>query len=190
METRDAIRARRSIRRFTGGPVPADALRELLDLARYYPSAGNRQPLKFAAFASENACAAIFARLHWAAYLKDFAIAENQRPRAYILIFGDRSVAADFGFSCGAAAEAILLGAVSLGLCACCLGLAEPAALAGELGFPADKYELLNVIALGCSAQKSRAADGGGVRYYEDADGGLVVPKRPLSETVLRFDAD
>lgn len=43
MELRDAIRARRMVRRTTAEPVPAGTVGELVDLARRAPSAGNAQ---------------------------------------------------------------------------------------------------------------------------------------------------
>lgn len=48
MDLTDAVRARRSIRRYTDQPVPAELLNRVLDLARWAPSAHNRQPWRFA----------------------------------------------------------------------------------------------------------------------------------------------
>ena len=47
METREAIRTRRSIRRFEDRPVPLDLIREMLEAAVRAPSGGNRQPWRF-----------------------------------------------------------------------------------------------------------------------------------------------
>ncbi|HHX10776.1 MAG TPA: nitroreductase family protein [Firmicutes bacterium] len=47
MDVIEAIKKRRSIRRFKDKPIPEDVLRELLDCARVAPSAGNRQPWVF-----------------------------------------------------------------------------------------------------------------------------------------------
>ncbi len=41
------IRSRRSVRRYEDRPVPAEILRELLEAARWAPSAHNRQPWRF-----------------------------------------------------------------------------------------------------------------------------------------------
>lgn len=43
----DVLRTRRSIRRYTGEPVPRDLLLRLLDAAIWAPSAHNRQPWRF-----------------------------------------------------------------------------------------------------------------------------------------------
>jgi nitroreductase len=47
MTLEEAIRGRRSIRRFKEDPVPQDTLREILDQARWAPSWGNTQPWEF-----------------------------------------------------------------------------------------------------------------------------------------------
>jgi nitroreductase len=44
MELSDAIQGRRSIRRFLPDPVSRDAIRKIVDLARWAPSWGNTQP--------------------------------------------------------------------------------------------------------------------------------------------------
>ncbi len=41
------MRSRRSVRRYEDRPVPAEILRELLEAARWAPSAHNRQPWRF-----------------------------------------------------------------------------------------------------------------------------------------------
>ena len=43
----DTIFARRSIRKFTAGPIPAETVRDLLRAAMAAPSAGNEQPWHF-----------------------------------------------------------------------------------------------------------------------------------------------
>lgn len=47
MQTLDAIRARRSIRRFKPDPIPRETIEELLDLTVQAPSAKNGQPWRF-----------------------------------------------------------------------------------------------------------------------------------------------
>jgi len=48
MGVMEAIRSRRSIRRFRPDPVPVPVIRELLEAARLAPSGGNLQPWRFA----------------------------------------------------------------------------------------------------------------------------------------------
>ena len=53
MELTEAIRKRRSVRRYREEPVPEEVLRELLELACWAPSAENEQPWYFVALTSE-----------------------------------------------------------------------------------------------------------------------------------------
>jgi len=47
MDVKDAIRERRSVRRYRPEGVPEEVLRRLFDLVRLAPSGGNRQPWRF-----------------------------------------------------------------------------------------------------------------------------------------------
>jgi len=47
LTVREAIRQRRSVRRFRDEPVPDEIIREMLEAARLAPSASNRQPWRF-----------------------------------------------------------------------------------------------------------------------------------------------
>jgi len=47
METWDALRARRNVRKFTAQPLPEEALDRILEAGRRAPSAGNWQPWDF-----------------------------------------------------------------------------------------------------------------------------------------------
>ena len=47
MDVIEAIRARRSIRRFKSEPLPEEHLKKILEAAHQAPSAGNKQPWRF-----------------------------------------------------------------------------------------------------------------------------------------------
>lgn len=51
MQVQEAIRTRRSIRRFQDRPVDGETLKKLVDLARLHASGGNMQPLRYAVIA-------------------------------------------------------------------------------------------------------------------------------------------
>jgi nitroreductase len=53
MEIKDALRTRKSIRKFTSQPVPKEILRKILELAARAPSAENTQPWEFFVLAGE-----------------------------------------------------------------------------------------------------------------------------------------
>jgi len=76
----------------------------------------------------------------------------------------------------------MMLAAEGRGLGTCCLASFDRTRLTDILALRNGQEPLL-VIALGYPAQKSRAVDcTGDVRYYEDENGCLCVPKYTLDE--------
>ncbi|MCM8817712.1 MAG: nitroreductase family protein [Candidatus Omnitrophica bacterium] len=67
METMEAIRKRRTIRRFLQKPIPFDILSQLVDAARLAPSGGNLQPWEFLVIDDQNLLEPVFSTLAWAA---------------------------------------------------------------------------------------------------------------------------
>lgn len=186
----DLIRKNRSIRRFYQDvPVSLETLRELVDLARLSASAGNRQPLKYILSCSAETNARIFPHTRWAGYLKDWGgPAEGERPAAYVVILGDTEVSKDFGCDHGIAAQSIMLGAVERGLGGCMIGALDREGLRQALAIP-ERYEILLVLALGKPKETVVIEDvgpDGDIKYYRDAEGVHHVPKRALSELILR----
>lgn len=185
MNVSDAIRQRRSVRLFRDQPVPEALLRELADLARLYPSAGNIQPLRYAIVIKEPLRSQIFDCLRWAKYLPDFQIPENQRPQAYFVILGNRERC---DFDAGAAAMGLLLAAKDLGLEACCLGIGEKAAVRQVLGVDEQLHPIC-AVALGYGDQNSTEAPfEGSLRYYRDEAGTIHVPKYSPEEILVHSD--
>ena len=111
----DAIRSRRVARNLTDRPVERALLEQVLDAARWAPSAGNRRLQRFVAI--ENP---LTLRL-----LRMVSPGMFQRPTAAVLICIDRERVVSFGMrtdlkglsvDVGTAAQTILLAAHSLGL--------------------------------------------------------------------------
>lgn len=167
--------------------MPVETLRELVELARFSPSAANLQPLKFLLVSSPETCARVFPALAWAGYLQDWdGPAEGERPSAYIVILGDTRIRAHIDCDHGIAAQSIMLGAVERGLGGCLIGSVDRERLRQELDIPAH-FEILLVLALGEPAEKvvlDDAEPGGDIRYWRDASGVHHVPKRPLDELI------
>lgn len=186
----DLVKANRSCRRFdnnAGLSVPT--LEELVDLARHTASAANKQPLKYAISADPAKNGEIFACLGWAAYLKDWkGPAKEEQPAGYIVIMGDRSVADRFWCDHGIAAQTILLGARARGLAGCMFGSINIKKLTACLGI-GDHLEIKLVIALGKPVETARIdplGEDGDIRYWRDENQVHHVPKRPLSELILK----
>jgi nitroreductase len=186
---KDLIIKNRSCRRFHQEiPVDRNTLRDLVDLARLSPSAGNLQPLKYILTCEPEKNALIFPHLAWAGYLKDWpGPSEGERPSAYIIILGDTEITKSFGCDHGIAAQSILLGAREKGLAGCIIGLIQKEQLRKALAIPA-RYEILLVVALGKPNEAvvlESINSAGDIKYWRDTDGSHHVPKRSLDELIV-----
>lgn len=186
---RELVLKNRSYRRFDQSVrISPEQLRELVDLARLTPSGKNAQPIKYMLFSSEEMCAKIFPCTMWAAYLKDWGgPVEGERPTAYIVMLGDKSISNVFGVDPGIAAQTLLLGAVEKGLGGCMLGSVNRVELTKLLNI-SDQFEILYVLALGKPIEKvviePLGADGD-IKYWRDENQTHHVPKRALSDIIL-----
>jgi nitroreductase len=186
---RDLVLKNRSYRRFYQDiPVSLETLKELVDLARLSGSGANKQPLKYVLSCDPAMNARIFPELAWAGYLKDWPGPEaGERPAAYVIILGDKTVSQTFGCDHGIAAQSILLGAVELGLGGCIIGSIRKAELSRSLAIPAE-YEILLVIALGKPKETvvlEAVGPDGDIRYWRDEQAIHHVPKRSLGEIIV-----
>ena len=186
---RDLVLKSRSCRRFVEREeIGEPTLRELVDLARYTPSAANLQPLKYLLSFTPRMNGAIFPHLRWAAYLKEWkGPQEGERPPAYIVICSDTRISQAVGADHGIAAQTILLGATERGYAGCMIASFDAAGLRAALRLPAE-LQILIVLALGRPAEEIRLEPlppSGDVRYWRDAAGVHHVPKRSLNEIII-----
>lgn len=186
---RDLILKNRSYRRFfQDSAIEKQTLRELVDLARLSPSAGNMQPLKFILSCEAEKNAAVFQHLRWAGYLKDWpGPVEGERPAGYIIILGDTSISKSFFCNHGIAAQSILLGAAEKGLGGCIFASIDSDGLKKSLNI-ADKFEILLVIALGKPKEKvvlEKVGSDGDIKYWRDSNAVHHVPKRDLDDIII-----
>ena len=189
LETRafhDLLANRRSIRRFTEEPVPAELVTCLIDAARQAPSAHNRQPWRFAILSGEqpkDAIARSMGRELRAARLADGddpVEVEADVSRSYQRITSAPIVVVvcltmeDMGVyrdedrakaeflmavqSVAMAGQNLLLAAHAEGLAACwlCAPLFAPDAVTAALSLP-DDWEPQGLILLGHPADAGRA---------------------------------
>lgn len=187
---RQLVAKSRSYRRFYQEfEIDRQTLVELIDLARLSPSGRNLQPLKYILSTEKEMNAVIFKHLGWAGYLKDWGgPKEGERPSAYIIILGDKSISPTFGIDHGIAAQTILLGAAEKGLGGCIIATVQRVDLAANLAI-ADSYEILLVLALGKPKEKvviDPLAPDGDIKYWREPDGTHHVPKRQLNDLILR----
>ena len=185
----ELIRKNRSCRRFFQDEVIThETLAWLVNLARLSASAANLQPLKYLLSTDFHKNETIFSCLAWAGYLKDWpGPEEGEHPAAYIVILGDKGIAANFGCDHGIAAQSILLGARAVGLGGCMLGSINREQLRRFLAIP-ETYEILLVIALGRPKEEVVLEDvgpDGNIKYWRDAAGIHHVPKRRLEDIII-----
>lgn len=186
---RDLVLRNRSYRRFhEDAIVSEETLRSLIDLARYCPSAANRQPLRYLLSCDAARNALIFPVLSWAKYLQGWnGPAAGERPAAYIVMLGDTRLTATFDTDLGIAAQTIMLGAAEQGLGGCMIHSIDRDRLRKALEIPVV-YEILLVLALGKPKETvvlEQVKEDGSIRYWRDTDGVHHVPKRPLEELII-----
>ncbi len=189
MSIRELVTKNRSYRRFfQEAAIARETLVELVDLGRLSASGQNLQPLKYFLSSEPETNAVVFAHLAWAGYLKDWpGPPQGERPSAYILVLGDKTVSPSFGCDYGIAAQSILLGATEKGLGGCIVGSIRRSELRAALNLP-SQVEILIAIALGKPKEAvvidTVGADGS-IRYWRDESGTHHVPKRPLEEVIV-----
>ncbi|NMD03701.1 MAG: nitroreductase family protein [Bacteroidales bacterium] len=188
MVIKDLVFRTRSYRRFNESfQIPFETLESLINLARLSASTANKQPLKYVICNTPEKCRRVFPSLAWAGYLKEWdGPSEGERPSAYIIILGDKSITETFGVDHGIAAQSIMLGATEAGLGGCIIASVKREQLRNELKIP-EKFEILLVLALGKPVEKVLVDEmkDGEVKYWRDPEKNHHVPKRSLSEIII-----
>lgn len=190
MNIRELVLKTRSYRRFDESyQIEIKILEELVDLARMSASAANRQPLKYILCNNSDCCGKIFPSLAWAGYLKDWdGPVPGERPSAYIIILGDKTVTESFNVDHGIAAQSIMLGATESGLGGCMIASIRRDLLRSEINIP-ENFEILLVLALGKPVENVilEEVKDGDIKYWRDGDQNHHVPKRKLEDVIVKF---
>jgi nitroreductase len=186
---KELVTKTRSYRRFHQDvPVSLETLRELVDLGRLASSGRNIQPLKYVLCSDPATVAAIFPTLAWAGYLKEWpGPVEGERPAAYIVVLGDKTLSQSFGVDEGLALQNILLGAMERGVGGCIIGSVQGETVRQILDIP-ERFEILHVLALGSPKEVvvlDPIGPDGDVKYWRDSAQVHHVPKRRLEEIIV-----
>lgn len=187
MEVSEAIRGRRSVRKYDDERVSRENLKELVDYARLAPSGMNKQPLEFLVVDEPDLERELFEYTNWAGAV-DWNPDPNERPRAYILILINSEVKpATEDHDAGLAAGNICLGAMDKGLGSCLLGAIDKDPIKELLDIP-DSHELDLAVGLGHPNQEIVLEEGTDkIDYWLDEEGVFHVPKRP-SDSILHLN--
>ncbi len=151
----DAIRERRSIRKYTGEPVSEEQIREILEAAFLAPTASNRQEWRFAVVLDREKLAKM-AEIHpYGKMIRDCAFS--------IIVGYEKGVNDRFGeCDCGAAIENMLLQAQSMGIgsvwCALMEGSEHSGGFKQVLGLP-DSFATVAAVQFGMPAESKETPD-------------------------------
>ena len=189
MTMKELLIRTRSYRRFhEDRAIDEQTLIELVDMARYCPSAGNRQPLKYMVSATPEKNDRIFSYLRWALALPEWnGPSDGEKPSAYVVILGDIGLAARFGHDAGIAAQSIMLAAMEKGIAGCMFSSIDQEGLRQSIQLP-KHLEVLLVLALGYAKETVVLEDGTRPDerpYWRDPQGTHHVPKRSLNEVLV-----
>ncbi len=156
MDVMEAIFTRRSIRKYSGQPVPDELIKELLEAAMCAPSAGNRQPWHFIVINDHKIIDEIPKYHRYAQMLGEAAVA--------IVVCCDVTLErSGLGFEdCSAATQNILLAAHAMGLGAVWLGIHVPEGQEGPtqklLNIPGN-IKPVSIISIGYPAEEKPRQD-------------------------------
>ena len=184
---KELIRKSRSYRRFDESKKQTrEQLLSIVEAARFSPSAGNMQRLRFLLVHEKAECEYLFDQLAWAGYLKDWpGPCVGERPTSYILILTPGEPNTMLSVDMGIAAQSMMLEAVSQGLGGCMLASFHRERTDGH--FAPEGYRVGLVLALGVPVEHVELEDAkdGDIHYYRLADGTHRVPKLPLDTLVF-----
>jgi nitroreductase len=183
MKVHEAIRKRRSIRRFKNKKIPYKILEKLVDFARLAPSGSNLQPLEYIIVDRKDLVGEIFKILKWAGYIYPKGNPpEGEEPRAYIVVLVNKEIREKgYEHDSGLAIENICLAAEGMGLGSCIIGSIDRAKLREILGIP-RKMIIDLIVALGYPNEKPIMEETySDIKYWKDEKNVLHVPKRRLS---------
>ncbi len=188
----ELIQKCRSYRRFDPAfSISRQTLEELIEHARWIPSGGNLQPLKYLLSYTPETNAILRTHTRWGALLKNYqGPTEEENPSAYLVVCCDRRIANPdrCQIDVGIAAQTILLAATERGLGGCMIANMNRDAIIHAFSLPDDLQPVL-VIALGKPSEQIRLetlAPGGTTAYWRDSEGLHHVPKRRTED--LCFD--
>lgn len=187
---RDLVTKSRNYVKFDGSAaVPEELLLDLLELACYVPSRGNLQPLKYLLVTDCSETGPLISMLFPEGCFAGWSgVPEKDRPRAFIVMFGDLCLGSDFGADSGIAAQTILLGAADAGFGGFIVHSFDREGLSLHFGIPGF-YQPLLVIALGKPAETLVIEQMSGddpITGHTDKNGIRFIPKRMQRDVMLK----
>lgn len=180
----------RSCRRFIeDAPVTETDLKWLLECARLSPCGRNAQELRFITVANRDLSARLVALSRWATAIKDWnGPASGERAPAFIAVLIPEKSSDILYIDTGLVSQTINLAANSRNLATCIIMSFDHNEAARLLAPPAG-YKIAVIIAVGMPAEQrvlESIPQNGSVAYWRDEKGIHHVPKRSLSELIVK----
>ncbi len=138
MEILEAIRTRRSIRKYKSTPIPEEILKEVLSAARMAPSGSNSQPWKFIVVADEDAKRKLVQACNGQKFIAEaplIVVGCGFPDDAYGTIGGYMN---GYVMDVTIAMDHLILAAASVGLGTCWIGAFKEEKVREVLGVPPD----------------------------------------------------
>ncbi len=156
----EIIIKRRSVRAYEKEAVPNESLRQIIETARFAPSAHNTQPWRFVAVTDKQKVSMIFAKAlggivsnSWGETAPAFIVACAKKSfLVHILAGGVKRIPYHY-LDMGTAIEHILLKAAELGLGTCWIGWFNERAVRSIFSIP-RALEIVSLIAIGYPSQQ------------------------------------
>ncbi|MBL7170661.1 MAG: nitroreductase family protein [Candidatus Omnitrophica bacterium] len=179
----DFILKRRTIRRFQQKAIPCKILKELIDAARFAPSAANLQPCEYVVVDEKPMVDRVFETLSWAGYIAPRGNPPHgETPIAYIVVLINEKRGKPGIHDAAAAIENMILLAWAHGIGSCWIGSVEREKLVEILKVPSH-CRIDSVLALGYPLEIPVVEElTDSIKYWKDKDGTLHVPKRKLED--------
>ncbi len=112
MDVREAIRTRRSIRRFKATRISDDLIHSLVDSARHAPSGNNTQPWEFIIVRDKRVKEQLAKTHEWSHFV-------DEAPVCIVVLANEKQAPSYFEIDAACATQNLLLAAHGLGLGAC-----------------------------------------------------------------------
>lgn len=183
MELQNALRNRRTIRRFQVLPVADRDLDAMLEAAQAASSGGNTQPLRYVVVTTPAKVEAVFVQCRFGALVQPRRSPKwgVDAPAAFIAVTVEKAEPTPVDYAvCGGAIMAMQFAAFGLGLGCCWIGAFDKNKVREILSLGA-KEEVMFLLAVGHPAEKpvlEWVDAAGDIKYYLDGDDILHVPKR------------
>ena len=190
---KDLIRANRSCRGYDENrKITREELLELVDCARLTPSSTNIQPLRYYLAWEKEEVSRIQKLTNWARALPQMKLPHpGMCPTGFIIICQDLNLGASiprYQKDVGIVAQTMLLAAAEKGLGGCMIGNYNADSVKKELNL-ADNLAPVLIVAFGKPAEKiiiKEIEEGENIAYYRDENDVHYVPKRKLSDILIK----